>query len=894
MEDIMEAFDIKDLTIPQVGGSQAMKGRDSNVSSGSTHSPAMDGIGPSQTTSLPYMSTDLPTASHDWYQPASGVCSDTEQFGQAHPWFSKNTTRKTISDVNVFKRFCSAPPFNEPRPPEEIPPSQLCPLLISYFTSCKKNNGQNYEPESLNSMLRSMERYLKASGYMYSVVQSEEFRELRLSIKRRKDELKELSHVKNSTETVSKRNFPTDEEEMVLYSKGVIGLTNPFSLLCAMWIINSKYFRIKSRETTVSLRWGEIQLKKLANGNEYLEYASLTTDNPVARKAWAVVQGNLPCPVVVYKQYALHRPDAMMHPDAPFYLGYWRKLPSNKVWFREQGLGKESILRMKSLLKEQAQNMNLPVPVLIHPDMTSDTTSDMTSDMTPTMTPTMTPALPEGPSTSTAMAPTTPTTRHPSPPTMVPTPTTLCYTPNLSCYPLPLPCHPPVPVWVPPFRHPQRPPFRSPPLCSIPRPDVSPSAVLTRVSHHGRLHVSHLQDVKLAEQVTPQSCQHQYYMRFLYTILPLETRTPINMPNKVELHEKLQVLQAEKMELRENVQVLQAEKMELREKVQVLHQEKVQLQQSVELREKVQVLLEEKVQLQLSVDLREQLQVLHQGKVQLQLSVELHEQLQVLQQEKVQLQQSVELREKVQVLQEEKVQLQQSVLVLERDKAVLQAKLAQMKLALREMEMQPVGESNKVGDATQTFMLEMQKNLISQFQENIIRLQKDFLEEKRKAVEETKRKQWCIQCGKEARLYCCWNTSYCDFSCQQAHWPVHMSTCHQQTNQQPAPAAPQPMDEERSLVPRSSEKTLVPRPFLQQPVIIPAKAEPDSSSQLMAAGGSVSRLGQVAAGRGPPRCVDMHEREEGGGNNDSPSPTSQNQTGNSTQRRKNDHSYSHK
>ncbi|XP_019647274.1 PREDICTED: uncharacterized protein LOC109487689 isoform X1 [Branchiostoma belcheri] len=806
MEDIMEAFDIKDLTIPQVGGSQAMKGRDSNVSSGSTHSPAMDGIGPSQTTSLPYMSTDLPTASHDWYQPASGVCSDTEQFGQAHPWFSKNTTRKTISDVNVFKRFCSAPPFNEPRPPEEIPPSQLCPLLISYFTSCKKNNGQNYEPESLNSMLRSMERYLKASGYMYSVVQSEEFRELRLSIKRRKDELKELSHVKNSTETVSKRNFPTDEEEMVLYSKGVIGMTNPFSLLCAMWIINSKYFRIKSRETTVSLRWGEIQLKKLANGNEYLEYASLTTDNPVARKAWAVVQGNLPCPVVVYKQYALHRPDAMMHPDAPFYLGYWRKLPSNKVWFREQGLGKESILRMKSLLKEQAQNMNLPVPVwlrvLIHPDMTSDTTSDMTSDMTPTMTP----ALPEVPST--AMAPTTPsTTRHPTPPTMVPTPTTMLSNPPAVLHTKPVML--PTPPSLPPPCTSMGPPLPTPPTSSF---SESPAVFHTAARRVPVRSPDPCEPPRKAPCLTPAGRQTGRTGDTSVLPAPVLYEVPVHNSSTRDLPPNQHAKEGAKQPTNQNPS-------------------------------------------------------------------------------------QMELREKVQVLQEEKVQLQQSVLVLERDKAVLQAKLAQMKLALREMEMQPVGESNKVGDATQTFMLEMQKNLISQFQENIIRLQKDFLEEKRKAVEETKRKQWCIQCGKEARLYCCWNTSYCDFSCQQAHWPVHMSTCHQQTNQQPAPAAPQPMDEERSLVPRSSEKTLVPRPFLQQPVIIPAKAEPDSSSQLTAAsgsGGSVSRLGQVAAGRGPPRCVDMHEREEGGGNNDSPSPTSQNQTGNSTQRRKNDHSYSHK
>nr|CAB3267963.1 protein kinase C-binding protein 1-like [Phallusia mammillata] len=50
---------------------------------------------------------------------------------------------------------------------------------------------------------------------------------------------------------------------------------------------------------------------------------------------------------------------------------------------------------------------------------------------------------------------------------------------------------------------------------------------------------------------------------------------------------------------------------------------------------------------------------------------------------------------------------------------------------------------------------------------------------KLQAIEETKQKQWCANCGKEAIFYCCWNTSYCDYPCQQLHWPKHMATCSQ-------------------------------------------------------------------------------------------------------------------
>ena len=45
--------------------------------------------------------------------------------------------------------------------------------------------------------------------------------------------------------------------------------------------------------------------------------------------------------------------------------------------------------------------------------------------------------------------------------------------------------------------------------------------------------------------------------------------------------------------------------------------------------------------------------------------------------------------------------------------------------------------------------------------------------EKQRAIEltrrETKKQTWCSSCTKEARFYCCWNTSYCGQQCQRTH-----------------------------------------------------------------------------------------------------------------------------
>lgn len=87
-------------------------------------------------------------------------------------------------------------------------------------------------------------------------------------------------------------------------------------------------------------------------------------------------------------------------------------------------------------------------------------------------------------------------------------------------------------------------------------------------------------------------------------------------------------------------------------------------------------------------------------------------------------------------------------------------------------------------------VIEIKKNVYSVLKD----IQKSITEEQKKIIEDTraaceietirrvqaaKSKQWCAQCLKEAQFYCCWNTSYCDYSCQQKHWPKHMATCTQ-------------------------------------------------------------------------------------------------------------------
>ncbi|RXM91961.1 Protein kinase C-binding protein 1 [Acipenser ruthenus] len=81
-------------------------------------------------------------------------------------------------------------------------------------------------------------------------------------------------------------------------------------------------------------------------------------------------------------------------------------------------------------------------------------------------------------------------------------------------------------------------------------------------------------------------------------------------------------------------------------------------------------------------------------------------------------------------------------------------------------------------------MAEMRQSLEQERDRLMAEVKKQTELEKQQAVDETKKKQWCANCKKEAIFYCCWNTSYCDYPCQQAHWPEHMKSCTQSAVQQ--------------------------------------------------------------------------------------------------------------
>ncbi|XP_026672558.1 protein kinase C-binding protein 1 isoform X2 [Ceratina calcarata] len=108
-----------------------------------------------------------------------------------------------------------------------------------------------------------------------------------------------------------------------------------------------------------------------------------------------------------------------------------------------------------------------------------------------------------------------------------------------------------------------------------------------------------------------------------------------------------------------------------------------------------------------------------------------------------------------------------------------QATVHFLRLQIERMRWQHQQQLAELKHNTDRILKEMKASLEAERLRAIEETRRETEEEKQRCIDEIKRKQWCAVCRREALFYCCWNTAYCDYPCQQTHWPIHMRTCAQ-------------------------------------------------------------------------------------------------------------------
>ena len=83
---------------------------------------------------------------------------------------NKNTTKATATRMNVYHTWVKH--RGEVLEIEKVEPKKLDQILRHFFMELKKQDGQDYELNSLCAMQASIDRYLCERGYTHSILKS--------------------------------------------------------------------------------------------------------------------------------------------------------------------------------------------------------------------------------------------------------------------------------------------------------------------------------------------------------------------------------------------------------------------------------------------------------------------------------------------------------------------------------------------------------------------------------------------------------------------------------------------------------------------------------------------------------------------------------------------------
>ena len=261
---------------------------------------------------------------------------------------SKSTANKTKCDVNLFKTFCLSQ--NDTREIHDIPAHELDVLLCKFFMTAVKKDGDQYEPDTLTSIQRSLQRKLQELGVSFNILKDTEFQRSRdvLAAKRKSLVSQGKGNKPNATRAL------TGEEEDKLFACGYFGEDDPLALQRTLWWVLSMQFGFRARDESHKLRWGDVRLTEdPETGNEVLAWLAergtktRTGKENGHRRAFtptAQATNTNKCPVRLYKTFRAHRPAAMNEEDSPFYLAInHNRKPENEVWYKKCPLGKNKI-----------------------------------------------------------------------------------------------------------------------------------------------------------------------------------------------------------------------------------------------------------------------------------------------------------------------------------------------------------------------------------------------------------------------------------------------------------------------------------------------------------------------------------------------------------------------
>ena len=173
----------------------------------------------------------------------------------------------------------------------------------------KKEDNEEYEPNSLMAFFTSFEHHLKKKNYGLCLTKDVQFEQTRKGLQSKQRDLKRKGKGNKPNASASL----SEEDIEVLYEKDLLGSSTAEALLNTVWFNNTIHFRLQGCNEHREMCWEDVKLCQTSTGQELFEFNERETKTPsgndprnvraIALKIIAV-PNNEKCPVKAYKVYA--------------------------------------------------------------------------------------------------------------------------------------------------------------------------------------------------------------------------------------------------------------------------------------------------------------------------------------------------------------------------------------------------------------------------------------------------------------------------------------------------------------------------------------------------------------------------------------------------------------
>ena len=178
-----------------------------------------------------------------------------------------NTKRSKDYWTGIFEKWAKTRGKEEQLESYDI--TELNEALSQFYLELRKENGQDYEPDSLKVIQTALDRHLRSQNYPKSILRDKEFPSWRKVSEGKARKLREQGTGKRP----NKAKSLTKKEEEILWESSLLGNHIPRSLINTMWWLLTMHFGLRGQQEHHDMMVEGFSFEKVDDGVEFITFS---------------------------------------------------------------------------------------------------------------------------------------------------------------------------------------------------------------------------------------------------------------------------------------------------------------------------------------------------------------------------------------------------------------------------------------------------------------------------------------------------------------------------------------------------------------------------------------------------------------------------------------------